>query len=306
VTEWRAAPALALLLAAFAGAHTPSDTAHHTCGRSDGIGAFYDAHIGADTTFTLTLNLTDSPHAPLALQPLLFVDGVLQVGEDATAITLPCGEAQTWRHPLAHAHTIVHWSLAPLPWIDPLLAGLDLEHVWRTFAEQPLPQREGWVSVNPIRMRDAPTAPITRQQPLWGFPPIATATRYGGHADVWEDGIVWIADGTQPVVNVTAEGTLARAKVGGQQPFMVRFLPGRLGAGAVALTCLLNGIQIPAFEGALLAPAVARAGEAVRWLGSVTVASPGWQRLHCYLLPEVTSGEAWPRPLMAAYLWGDP
>jgi hypothetical protein len=90
--------------------------------------------------------------------------------------------------------------------------------------------------------------------------------------------------------------------------FVLRYLPGERGGGPLVVTCLLDGDQIDAFDGRPFVLAEAAAGRLLVLEGEIVVPGPGWRRLHCLLLPD-DAGErpvSWPRPLLAAYLWGDP
>jgi hypothetical protein len=291
---WRALILVALLPAVALASAT-------TCGQSGVIGLASTAELTNAGELVATLTLTDAPVAALSVLPLVFADG-LRV-EAGAPLRLACGEEVGWSVPpdrlgrVAHA---VHWTVVPWPPIAPAVAALDVDGALLRFGDRALPGLYPWRDVETLRPPGA--APWPRQvraDPEWADQP----DRPGLPPDLMDDAVEWwVEDGGE------RRPRLARATEGSAQRFVLHYLPGDHGGGPLVVTCLLDGDQIDAFDGRPFVLVEAVAGRLLALEGGLVVPGPGWHRLHCLLLPD-DAGErpaTWPRPLLAAYLWGDP
>lgn len=286
----RAVIAMALALALGGGALAETSEA---CGRPGFIGLASSVTLAPDGGLRLHLTLTDAPIDPLPVLPAVFADGVLL--ETGGPIALSCGAGEDWEAEAAFtlaAHA-VHWTLLPWPPVPPALLALGPEEAAARYATRLPPGLGPWSDVALLRPEGAPPRPR----------PAMAAARDDGAAtaQLVDDAVTWWGDDDE-------RARLARAATGTTLRFRLSYLAGRRGAGPVVATCLLDGRQIAAFAGAPTHDAVATAGRLLELVGEVTVPGPGWHRLQCLLLPD-DPGErpsTWPRPLQAAYLWGDP
>ena len=268
------------------------------CGRPDLIGLASTTSVAPDGALALTLTLTDAPVDPLHVLPAVFVDGRQLDGGGPVA--LACRAERAWRAPAAFAEArhAVHWTLLPWPHVPPALAALTADEALARYAARLPPGLGPWADVELRRPAGALPAPRAA----------TPAVHDDGHlgprpldAGLVDDAVEWLVDDGSPA-------RLTRAPVGASVRFRLRFLPGERGAGPVLATCLLDGRQVDAFLGRPVHPSEAVAGRLLELHGALVVPGTGWQRLHCLLLPD-DAGErphTWPRPLLAAYLWGEP
>ena len=177
---------------------------------------------------------------------------------------------------------------------------LDVDAALARFSDRALPGLYPWRDVETLRPPGATPWPRqVRADPARADEP----ERPGPQPDLVDDAVEWWAEGVGE-----RRPRLARAAVGATQRFVLHYLPGERGGGPLVATCLLDGDQIDAFDGQPFVLVEAVAGRLLALEGEIVVPGPGWHRLHCLLLPD-DAGErpsTWPRPLLAAYLWGDP
>jgi hypothetical protein len=246
---------------------------------------------GPGGALTLALTLTDGPLDPLPVRPLVFVDGVLRA--DDGVLELPCGREVVWSTPPTGARHAVHWTVMPWPPVPPALAALT--------------PRRGADALR--RSRAAGAVPVGRRGAAAAGgggapPPTPIPSRPGRRRPGRRATTASTCSGPTATPSPRAGSGARGAAVG----FRLRYLAGELGAGPLLATCLLDGRQLDAFAGRAVVAATAAAGHLLEIDGVVVVPGPGWHRLHCLLLPDV-AGErpaTWPRPLLAAYLWGEP
>ncbi len=294
LATWRALVVVAALPAVAWGAETP-------CGHPGVIGLASTAELTSAGGLVVTLTLTDAPVAAVSVLPLVFADG-LRV-EAGGPLRLACGEELGWSVPperLGRFVHAVHWTVVPWPPIAPAVAALDADAALARFGERSLPGLYPWRDVEALRPPGAEPWP---RQARTEAERVSAAELTEPRRDLVDDAVTWRAEsGGGPSTH------LARAAVGAKLPFVVQYLPGERGGGSLAVTCLLDGVQIDAFDGRPVVLVDAVAGRLLTVEGEVAVPGPGWFRLHCLLLPD-DAGErpgAWSRPLLAAYLWGEP
>jgi hypothetical protein len=294
LAAWRAAVLITALPAIAWASATP-------CGQPGVIGLASTAELTGSGELVATLTLTDAPVAAVSVRPLVFADGVLV--ESGAPLRLACGEEVGWSVPaerlgrVAHA---VHWTVLAWPPIAPAVAALDADAAIVRFGERALPGLYPWRDVETLRPPGAAPWPReVRAAPAWVDEP----ERAGVPPDLVDDAVEWwVEDGGE------RRPRLARAAAGSAQRFVLQYLPGEHGGGPLVVTCLLDRDQIDAFDGRPFVLVEAVAGRLLVLEGEIVVPGPGWHRLHCLLLPD-DAGErpaTWPRPLLAAYLWGEP
>ena len=248
-----------------------------------------------------SLTLTDAAVASLSVLPRVFVDGLAV--DAGGPLALPCGEEVAWSVPagrIGRVEHAVHWTGVPWPPVAPAVAALDADEALVRYADRSPPGLYPWSDVELLR---PPGATPWRRASSAGGPDADGPETSDPPSDLVDDAVEWVTLGEpgRPV-------RLARAPVGATQRFVLRYLPGQRGGGPMAATCLLDDRQVPAFDGRPFVLVEAVAGRLVALEAAVVVPGPGWHRLQCLLLPD-DRGErpiTWPRPLMAAYLWGDP
>lgn len=270
------------------------------CPPYDGFGFATIALPRPDGGVDLEWRLLAAPIYPLPLQPALFFDGV--ASDAGGPIELDCQEAFTFRVDAAQVAAVrhaIHATVLPHPTIPRALAALDPEVARAAYAQALPPGVEPWADVEWFAPPGALPWPLDRSEPPRDpDTPVVWPTRY--------------ADGSLVPDAVSFDGRaverIARGRIGEEIAFDVTFDPSRSTAGSVAVTCLLDGRQIPAFDGAPYALRLLRHGEALFLPGRVTIAREGWQRLQCLMLSDQAAigPYVWPRPLLAAYVWGDP
>jgi len=263
------------------------------CGRPGFIGLASTATPQPDGSLRLVLTITDAPVDPLPLLPAVFADGVLL--ETGGPIALACGAAHAWEAEAAFARAThaVHWTLLPWPPVPPALLALGPEEAAARYATRLPPGLGPWSDVALLR----PEGALPRPRPAMA----PARDDRSAPVQLVDDAVTWWGDEDD-------RARLARAATGATLRFRLSYLAGPRGAGPVVATCLLDGRQIAAFEGAPTHDAVAITDRLLELVGEVTVPGPGWHRLQCLLLPD-DPGErpsTWPRPLQAAYLWGEP
>ena len=271
------------------------------CGQPGVIGLASTAELTSAGELVATLTLTDAPVAYVSVLPLVFADGLLV--EAGAPLRLACGEEVGWSVPtvrlgrVAHA---VHWTVLPWPPIAPAVAALDVDAALARFGDRALPGLFPWRHVETLRPPGATPWP---RQVRAELARAEEPERPGLPPDLVDDAVEWWAEGV-----AERRPRLARAAVGATQRFVLHYLPGERGGGPLVVTCLLDGDQIDAFDGRPFVLVEAAGGRLLALEGEVVVPGLGWHRLHCLLLPD-DAGErpaTWPRPLLAAYLWGDP
>lgn len=294
LAAWRAAVLIAALPLVAWGSAAP-------CGHPGVIGLASTAELTSAGELVAALTLTDAPVAAVSVLPLVFADGRLV--EAGAPLRLACGEEVRWSVPperlgrVAHA---VHWTALPWPPIAPAVAALDADAALLRFGDRALPGLYPWRDAETLRPPGATPWPreVGAEPSRWGEPdPSGDPPALVDDAVEW-----WVEDGG------VARARLARGATGSRMRFVLRYLPGERGGGPLVVTCLLDGDQIDAFDGRPFVLAEAAAGRLLVLEGELVVPGPGWRRLHCLLLPD-DAGErpvSWPRPLLAAYLWGDP
>jgi hypothetical protein len=286
---------LALAVAgAWATAQGPVDAAPVPCGDLAGIGFLTDGGLRPDGTLTATWTLIASPIGTLVQRPLVFVDGRLVA--DLGPVAFPCGQPVALElRDLAPAHA-VHWLLHGWPPVPSDLAPLGFEEARAAYAGRFPPGTFALADVGfarPTGGRPAAGA-LVRTRPL---PPGALV-----------DDRVEVPPGALDPSGVDGAGGAdrwVRARVGAELP--IRIVYEAPDDAAVLATCLLDGGQVAAFDGAVVRPVHLSAGGLLEVDGRVRVPAPGWHRLHCLLLPDAAEGGADhpPRPLLALYVWGD-
>lgn len=288
LAAWRAA-VLVAPVAASAWASPP-------CGQPGFVGLASYAELTGAGDLAVALTLTDAPVTPLTVLPRAFVDGVAV--DAGGPLALACGEEIAWSVPawrLSHARHAIHWTVLPWPPVAPVVAALDADAALARFGERGPPGLHPWSGVEVLRPAGATPWPRAA--------PAGEAGRRDAGDGLVDDAAEWVV-GDDPGRLVR----LARAPVGATQRFVLSYLPGERGGGPLVATCLLDGAQVPAFDGRPFVLVEAVAGRPLVLEGAVVVPGAGWRRLQCLLLPD-EEGErpfAWPRPLLAAYLWGDP
>ncbi len=288
----------ALLTAGFvaawaAGQGDPGSADRHPptpCGTLDGVGfvgdgALEGSHLRASWT------LVAAPVAAPVLRPLVFVDGVL--GVDFGPVAFPCDRTVFVDAPDLQARDAVHWLLHGWPPVPSALAALGFEEARDAYAARLPP---GTFSL----------ADVGFARPIGGRPRPTVATVVAAPRALVNDRV------EVPASALPADGRdgrggadrLVRAPVGAELPMRVVYAASD--AALVLVTCLLDGVQVPAFGGAPALAARLEPGGLLELDGVVRVPGPGWHRLHCLLLPDDAdpSTPAPPRPLSALYLWG--
>jgi hypothetical protein len=293
LAAWRAV-VLVAALPGVAGASPP-------CGQPGLIGLASTAEVTAAGDLVASLTLTDAAVASLSVLPLVFVDGL--VVDAGGPLALSCGEEVAWSVPagrIGRVEHAVHWTVLPWPPVAPAVAALDADEALARYVDRSPPGLYPWSDVALLRPPGATP---------WRRAASAGGTGAGGPdasnppSGPVDDAVEWVVRGEngRPV-------RLVRAPVGATQRFMLRYLPSQRGGGPMVATCLLDDRQVLAFDGRPIVHVEAETGRLVALEGTVVVPGPGWHRLQCLLLPD-DHGErplAWPRPLVAAYLWGDP
>jgi len=294
LAAWRAAVCIVALPAVSWASVAP-------CGQPGVIGLASTAELTSAGELVATLTLTDAPVAAVSLLPLVFADGLLV--EAGVPLRLVCGEAVGWSVPperlgrVAHA---VHWTVLAWPPIAPAVAALDADAALARFGDRALPGLYPWRHVETLRPPGATPWP---RQARAGSAQAEEPERPRLLPELVDDAVEWWAEGVGE-----RRPRLARAAVGATQRFLLQYLPGERGGGPLVATCLLDGEQIDAFDGRPYVLVEAVPDLLLALEGEIVVPGPGWHRLHCLVLPD-DAGErpaTWPRPLLAAYLWGDP
>jgi hypothetical protein len=289
MAAWRAV----VLLAALPGVAWASSPA---CGQPAVIGLASTAELSSAGDLVATLTLTDAAVASVTVLPRVFVDGLAV--DAGGPLSLACGEEVAWSVPaerLGRVEHAIHWTVLPWPPVAPAVAELDADEALARYGDRAPPGLYPWSDVELLR------PPGTT--PWKGATSQSEPERSEMPADLVDDAAEWVVGGD--------EGhfvRLARAPMGATQRFVLRYLPGERGGGPLVATCLLDDRQVPAFDGRPFVLVEAAAGRLVSLEGAVLVPGPGWHRLQCLLLPD-DDGErpiTWPRPLIAAYLWGHP
>ena len=271
------------------------------CGQPGLIGLARTAELTSAGDLVTTLTLTDAAVASLSALPLVFVDG--QAVATGGPLVLACGQEVAWSVPgeaIGRVEHAVHWTVLPWPPVAPAFAALDADEALGRYADRAPPGLYPWSDVDLLRPPGATPWPRATRA---GAPEASRPAPGGPPPGLVDDAAEWVVGGDDggPV-------RLARAPVGATQRFVLRYLPGERGGGPLVATCLLDARQVPAFDGRPFVLVEAVAGRLVALDGVVVVPGPGWHRLQCLLLPD-DDGErpiTWPRPLIAAYLWGDP
>lgn len=293
-TRARGAVRRSIVVAALAAALAVGPAANaRGCGPSDIIGVGSLGHLDDDGALTLELTASASPIDPLTVTLLVFADGVLT--SSGGPLDLPCGEPVVVTTPatsLAHA---LHWTLMHRPAVSPLFDGLDPDDVLARYADG-LPPGSWPVFVDAPLLRTAAAIPFTPRLPS----PVRAVEVGPG---LWLDDRVALLDDHLGV----REDRIARVPVGEPVPFRVHYTPGTSGAGQMLVTCLLDEGQMMAFDGAPFRVVEIPTHHLLELDGVVTLARPGWHRLHCLLLSDEPGREppTLPRPLDALFLWGD-
>ncbi|MDF1523006.1 MAG: hypothetical protein P1P87_09335 [Trueperaceae bacterium] len=291
----RRAALVALALAgAWATAQAPADAAPVACGDLAGVGLLADGGLRPDGTLAATWTLIAAPTGTLVQRPLVFVDGRLVA--DLGPVAFPCGQPVALElRDLAPAHA-VHWVLHGWPPVPSDLMPLGFDEARAAYAGRFPPGTFALADVGfarPAGGLPASGAPV-RTRPM---PPGALV----------DDRVEVPAEDLDPsgVDGAGGADRWVRAPVGADLP--IRIVYEAPDDAAVLATCLLDGEQVAAFDGAVVRPAHLSAGGLLEVDGRVRVAAPGWHRLHCLLLPDAADGGADhpPRPLLALYLWGE-
>lgn len=298
-------PLLALLAAAPVAAGDPPPAA---CGNPAFVGLASRAEIDVHGALRVRVTLTDAPRAMLTALPVAFADGVVVAGAVPARepVNLACGVETAWSAPVADG-AAVHWTLLPWPPIPPALAEVAADEAWRRYAERPPPGRFPWADVELVRAAPEDARPAAEDAPLGADPPQAQRDTADTSPDedhpLLDDGVTW-----REVADLAGLGYLARARVGARLRFDLRYHPGAAGAGRAWAVCLLDGRQVAPFAGRPAVAATLVAGRAWAVAGEVTIPAPGWHRLTCLLLPDAgaATGGGAPRPLLSAFVWGDP
>jgi hypothetical protein len=293
LAAWRAV-VLVAALPGVAGASPP-------CGQPGLIGLASTAELTSAGDLVASLTLTDAAVTSLSVLPRVFVDGLAV--DAGGPLALSCGENVAWSVPASRIGRVehaVHWTVLPWPPVAPAVAALDADEALARYGDRSPPGLYPWSDVELLR---PPGATPWRRVGDANGPDAAEPAASGPPPALVDDAAEWVVGGDdgRPV-------RLARAPVGATQRFVLRYLPGDRGGGPLIATCLLDDRQVPAFDGRPFVLVEALAGRLVALEGAVVVPGPGWHRLQCLLLPD-DEGErpiAWPRPLVAAYLWGDP
>lgn len=285
--------ALALLVAFTAAFAEPEP-----CAPYDGFGFSTIAIPRPDGGIDLEWRLLAAPIYPLPLQPALFLDAVAV--DAGKPVELDCQEAFTLHVDAARLAAVrhaIHVTVLPHPTIPRSLLAQDPAAALAAYARALPPGIEPWADVELHAPAGALPWPLDRR-PRDPTAPVVWPTRF-------PDGSL-VPDGVS--FGDFASRRIARARVGETIPFDVTFDPSAATAGSVAITCLLDGRQIPAFDGSSVALRMLHHGEALFLPGRLRVERQGWQRLQCLMLSdEAAIGPyVWPRPLLAAYVWGDP
>ncbi len=294
LAAWRAV-VLAGALAGIGSASSPP------CGQPGLIGLARTSELTSAGDLVATLTLTDAAVASLSALPLVFVDGLAV--DAGGPLALACGREVAWSVPaeaIGRVEHAVHWTVLPWPPVAPAVAALTGDEALARYTDRAPPGLYPWSDV--ALLRPAGAAPWPREGRA------NESDGRGRDAAAAPPGLV--DDAAEWVVGGDAGGLarLARAPVGATKRFVLRYLPGERGGGPLVATCLLDDRQVPAFDGLPFVLVEAVAGRLVALDGVVVVPGPGWHRLQCLLLPD-DDGErpiTWPRPLIAAYLWGDP
>jgi hypothetical protein len=293
MAAWRAV-VLVATLPGVAGASPP-------CGQPGLIGLASTVELTRAGDLVASLTLTDAAVASLSVLPRVFVDGV--VVDAGGPLVLACGREVAWTLPaeaIGPVERAIHWTVLPWPPVAPAVAALAADEALARYVDRAPPGLYPWSDVALLRPPGAAPWPIEGHANEPGARDPAVAVPPSGLVD---DAAEWLLGGDEGGL-----ARLARAPVGATQRFVLRYLPGELGGGPLVATCLLDDRQVAAFGGRPFVRLEAVAGRPVALDGVVVVPGPGWHRLQCLLLPD-DDGErpiTWPRPLIAAYLWGDP
>lgn len=290
--------ALAVLGAAgsFAQSDPPSDPAAPErtmpvpCGAVAGLGFVAEgALVGDDLRATWTL--VAAPVAAPLLRPLVFVDGLLRT--DFGPVAFPCAEPVSVEAPDLGARDAVHWLLHGWPPVPTALTALGFEEARAAYALRLPP---GTFAL----------ADVGFDRPPGGRPRANPVPASGAAGDLVEDRVE-VPASALPEDGRDGQGgpdRLVRATVGALLP--IRVVYAAPDAARVLATCLLDGVQVPAFDDAPARAARLEPGGLLVLEGAVRVPGPGWHRLHCLLLPDDADPDAAtpPRPLSALYVWG--
>lgn len=313
-------PLLAVLAAAPVAVAQPAPVA---CGNPAFVGLASHAEVDDAGGLRVHLTLTDAPIAPLTALMVAFVDGVGVAAETTASgagvpaaahpVILACDAEAVWSVRLPATEAAIHWTLLPWPPVPPALAGLDADAAWQRYADRPPPGRFPWADVERVRAPSEGGWPAAVDPPTVDARGAEEATAIAGPAAqdgpthdggaLHDDGITW-----RPGPDLAGLDYLARASVGARLRFDLRFHPSVVSAGRALAACLLDDRQVAPFAGHPTVTADFVAGRAWAIAGEVTVPAPGWHRLTCLLLPDgdaAANGTA-PRPLLSAFVWGDP
>lgn len=267
-----------------------ADAAPEPCGEASGFGVLQEGAVAPDGRLALRWTLLVAPRPTARVRPLVFVDG--RLAADLGPIELACATPMDRTVPDLRARRTVHWLLHGWPPVPDELAALDFPGAVAAYAaRQPpgvfAPADVGWHRVAgapPLGRDAAPVRPVPADDPL-------------AEDEVAVRGAGIVAEG--------AGGRLVRAAVGDRVPVRVAYTSPD--AADAVVTCLLDGAQVDAFDGAPWRAVRLEPGRRLVVDGSVPVPAPGWHRLHCLLLPDDATRAPFevPRPLLALYLWGD-
>jgi hypothetical protein len=283
------------------------------CGRYWGFGFTTELRgdeirqqLAMDRSFTPTFELSDAPSAPLPIQPLLFVDGALNL--DHPAIKLPCRDTVrlAW-HDLSVEHSL-HWLFMTLPLVPERFLLTPVEKLWRDLEQLPAPGIRPMFFQEIIRPSPSDVHAGMEEEATAATPPLSPdpAVQVGPGERLELDEVRWVeVEGVLEAADLTAARTIARTALGREITFELRFYVSEASVGPLLVTCLLDLEQIAPFNGRMLVPIEAHFDTTITVTGTVRAERLGWSRLQCFMLaddPELDTVAHWPRPINAAYL----
>lgn len=261
------------------------------CGDLPGFGIVQRGALAPDGRLELAWTLFAAPRTEVRMRPLVFVDGRLTA--DLGPVDLACATPTARRVAGLAPRSAVHWLLHGWPPVPTELAALGYVEAVAAFAER---QPPGVFAPADVGWHRVPGAPALAA----GGARVRPGSRAGDA--LVEDQVAVRGAGFRPG---GAGGRLVRAPVGERVPIRATYVAPD--AADALLTCLLDGVQVDAFDGAPWRAVRLEPGALLVVDGSVPVPAPGWHRLHCLLLPDgaAPDPDEPPRPLLALYLWGD-
>lgn len=264
------------------------------CGEEPGFGVVARSTFTEPGRLALSWTLFAAPVPALLARPLVFVDGRLAV--DLGPTRLVC-DRETRREltGLDPDASSVHALLHGWPPVPSDLQGMSFDEARRAYADVWPPGTYAMADVEWWRPSAVP-APEASRVDASPAPPGALIE---DRVDAWPEA------SDRPRRFAPAGPRLVRAPVGTEVP--IRLTYASFEAGLVLATCLLDGVQVPAFDGEVARRARLVPDGVLEMEGSVRVPAAGWHRLHCLLLPDDPEPTPFvpPRPLAALYVYGD-